>query len=130
MKVKEISQVIFGDTLKYKISFEGQDKPMYASAQPAFGEGHEIPDDSVQLSQSGKSYIMKRTSTQAGSPQAKAPPKFVKTSDDIIMLQVAFKGAVELEGYWFVPDGKAHADRVLQNTAELFAGLLLIKPNK
>ena len=44
-------------------------------------------------------------------------------NDETIMLQVAFKGAVECEGYWYVPDGQAQTARVIQNTEELFVGL-------
>ena len=44
-------------------------------------------------------------------------------NEEAIMLQVAFKGAVECERYWYIPDGKQHNARIIQNTEELFVGL-------
>jgi len=65
------------------------------------------------------------------APQATSKPQSGRTEkDDDILLAVAFKGATECEGYWYVPDGKAHNDRVLKNTTEILTGLMLLRPKR
>jgi len=66
------------------------------------------------------------------APQATPKPQYSGRTekDDDILLAVAFKGATECEGYWYVPDGKAHNDRVLKNTAEILTGLMLLRPKR
>ena len=49
--------------------------------------------------------------------------KLQNTKKDEILLSVAFKGAVELENYWYVRDENPHNARVLQNTEQLYDGL-------
>jgi len=126
MKVLEITPLKnkAGDDV-WKVTLEGTEKPLWLGYAPKFTKGDDVPEDSIQLSKNQNSYIMKRATGQGGTKPAWKPAK----NDDDILLSVAFKGAVECEGDWYVPDGKAHNDRVLKNTSELFDGLILLRPS-
>ena len=122
MKVSSITPIKTKDGKDiWKVSLEGTDKPLWLQYAPKFEVGSDIPDDSLQLSSKGTSYIMKR------AEGGKAPPRYFKNDDDI-MLQVALKAAVELEKHHFVPEGKINIPRIAQATNELFANLLLMRP--
>jgi len=112
----------------WRIDFEGDDKAMWTGFSPTFSVGHTIEDDKIQLSKSGKSWIYKKKDSGATptDPKREWKPK----NDDDILLSVAFKGATECEGYWYVPEGKEQTKRLLENTAVLFAGLILLRPKK
>ena len=62
------------------------------------------------------------------APQVTPKPQSGRTEkDDDILLAVAFKGAVELEGN-LVPGAEPNVKRVLLTTAEILAGLILLRP--
>ena len=123
MIVENIEKITTKDGTKlWKVSLEGDDKPLWLRSEPDFSKGHEIPDGSLQISQKGNSWNMK----MAGATERKWQPK----NDDDILLSVAFKGAIELERHHYVPAGKIDTGRIIQVTSELFAGLVLIRPQK
>ncbi len=108
----------------WEVRLEGDDKPLLMFTKPEFQEGIDLSPESLQLSKNRQYYYL---NVKGGmKPQKFSPVK----DEDLIMLQVAFKGAVELENCWYVPDGKEHIDRVIENTSLLFANLLLLKPKK
>lgn len=102
----------------WKVELEGSDKPLWANTTPTFKVGDDIPEASLQLAKSGKSWSLKK-GTGAKPYARQGYPK----DENAILTQVAFKGAVEAEGYWYVPDGKSHTARIIENTDELVAGL-------
>lgn len=65
------------------------------------------------------------------APQVTPKPQYSGRTekDDDILLAVAFKGAVELEGN-LVPGAEPNTKRVLLTTAELLAGLILLRPKR
>jgi hypothetical protein len=109
-----------------------ESKPrLHEHTEPNYDIGYEIYASHLELIKPDEgSWYYKRkdggTQMSRGPAQAsrgfKAGKAYSK-DDNAIMVQVAFKGAIEAEGYWYVPDGKAHTDRVIQNTDDLVAGL-------
>jgi len=114
----------------WRIDFEESDKAMWAGFSPSFSVGHIIDDDKLQPSKSGKSWIFKRKQQTETTPQPLVSPTGEKTRGDEILVSVAFKGAVECDGYWYVPDGKSHEDRVLLSAKEMYIGLKSILGDK
>jgi hypothetical protein len=138
---KEVKQMIVEKIEEVCCSKDGQpywvihfqDKKLTLTewdVKPNYAEGDELPFEvTVVKPEQGKWYYKKAATKVGGKPNIPLTKAAFK-DDDVIMLQTAFKGAVECEKVWYVPDGKAHCDRVLQNMAELFAGMLLSKPKK
>ena len=112
------------------ISFEGVKPTGTEWTKPSYAIGTELNVEMVKPEKGKWYYKIVKDSTQAiSAASANAASQSNKASshtpsyDSAIMLQVAFKGAVEAEGYWYVPDGKQHTDRVIENTDNLVAGL-------
>jgi len=130
MKIAEISKLKFSDGKeKWRVNLENDKKALWLDTTkfptPPFKVGDDIPGESLQLSQSGKGYVLRLNP----NPSPKSQPLRQENRSDEIFLSVAFKGACECEGYWYVPDGKAHPLRVLDNTVRLFRGLQQIREN-
>jgi len=102
-------------------------KPMLREkTKPTYEVGHDIYASKLVLRQpQGQDwyYEWKEGATSAADSKPRYQAKSYSKDDNAIMVQVAFKGAIECEGYWYVPDGKSHTDRVIQNTDDLVAGL-------
>lgn len=136
MKVLNIEEHVKTDGKPYwQVTIPKRDgtaskSPLIEWEKPTYKVGDELPFEVVLIKPDKGEWYYKR---KEGSTQVSTPkPRYQKTDEDrdAIMLQVAFKGAIEADGYWYVPDGKSHTDRVIQNTSELFAGLLMMKPEK
>ena len=108
----------------WEVALEGSDKPLLMFSQPEFAEGTDIDDSMLQIAKAGTYYNLK--TTKEPKPQARG---YVKNDDDI-MLQVALKAVVELECHHTVPEGKVNIKRTAQDTNELFASLLMMRPKK
>ena len=119
-----LSAVLTGEKgdRKYSIFDAGLQKTI----QEAHKQGASVK---IGLEKEGNFWNLKTaevTTEQVVSPSVEKTTiseRSYRKDDNAIMLQVAFKGAVECEGYWYVPDGKAHTDRVTQNTEGLLIGL-------
>ena len=126
MKVKSISKLQGKDGKDlWKIDFEEDSKPMWASFQPNFDEGHIIDDDKLQPSRKGTSWVFKKTT------EPKQEKRYAKNDDDI-MLQVALKVTIELEKHHNPPNGNLDESvhRVMQGTQKMFATLMAMRPKR
>jgi len=123
MKVSNIAEVHFKQGGSgWKVELEGTDKVLWLKQKPDFEKGHDIPDSDLEVNAKGN-YQLK--GSRPGSPKRDFKPS---KNDDDIMLQVAFKGAIELEKHHFVPEGKITTGRIMQATSEIYAALLLMRP--
>lgn len=124
MKVIEISEVHFKQGGSgWKVGFEETDKVLWLKQKPAYEKGDDIPDSDLEVNAKGNYQLKNRPS---GGRRDFKPSK----NDDDIMLQVAFKGVIELEKHHFLPEGKITTGRILQATSELYAGLLVMRPKR
>ena len=109
--------------------------PLLEWEKPTYNIGEELPFDVVLVKPSNARWYYKRkdTPSQGDRPTEDKPkytPRTYPKNDDDIMLQVAFKGAIELETHHNPPEGKINTARVIQATSELFASLILMRPKK
>ncbi len=123
------------DNMPYwKVQLEGKELPLLDFEQPTYSEGDDMPEDGIKLHQSGNYYMPNKGQSSQGAskpaPKPWAKSNWTPKNDDDIMLQVAFKGAIELETHHIVPEGKIDTGRILQATNEMFAGLLMMRPQK
>jgi len=122
----------------WMVSFAGKKCTFADSDTPTYKIGDELPFalELVKPAQ-GNWYYKRKETAQASTDKPKtgyayrAPTGGYQRNDDAIMLQVAFKGAVECDEFWYVPDGTEHARRVLETTLKLYKGLkeMRDKPN-
>lgn len=137
-RVSNIEKTIGGDGFDlWVVSFEGKKLTLTEKQQPTYKVGDILPFNLKVIKppagQKGDWYYVRADGDSKGqySPQARKPQSTKSTkNDDDIMLQVAFKGAVELEQHHNPPEGKINTARVIQATSELFAGLILMRPKK
>ena len=123
MKVKEITPLQGKDGRDlWKVELEGTDKPLWLFNSPKFTKGDDVPEDSMETSRKGNSYVLKR--------KPKERLQGYSRNDDDIMLQVALKAVVELEKHHIVPAGDYGVGRIAQKTNELFASLIMMRPKK
>jgi hypothetical protein len=143
MKVTQIKQQTYkdvkgNDKTSYWTEFEGEERTLFTPSKPLFTEGSDIPVESLEVktSKKGKEYfvIPDKPKSEPAKPEIGVPPhkdsggfQRYQKDDDAIMLQVAFKGVVELDTHHIVPEGKVNCERVLENTFHIYAGLQLIK---
>lgn len=79
----------------------------------------------VKLEKQGNFWNLKEAHiSKEQAETATVSPSGLSDRDKQILVGVAFKGATECEGYWYVPDGTPHNARVLQSTAWFYDGLL------
>ena len=127
MRVTDITQLSRKSDGKayWKCTLEGSEYHLLVWNPPQFSEGADISEDQLEVKgKQGSEYYGLKSS---GSPGPKPAGRFAKNDDDI-MLQVAFKGAIELERHHIIPEGKINTARVAQATSELFASLVLMRP--
>lgn len=132
LRVSNIEQMRGTDGDIWVVSFEDKKLKLTEKEEPSYDVGDILPFQ-VKVhkppeGQQGDWYYYRASSSAPPKQSPKETKTFTYKNDDDIMLQVAFKGAIECEKVWYVPDGKAHTDRVLENTALLNAGLHLLKP--
>ena len=132
MKVSNIEQTQGTDgEPRWTYSFEGKKITLTERGEsPCCKIGDEYPYEvEIIKQQQGRWYYKRKQTTQQSKPTT-TRREWKPKNDDDIMLQVAFKGAVELELHHIVPEGKVDTQRVLQITGDLFRGLLLMRPKK
>jgi hypothetical protein len=136
MKVANIEETVGGNgNPLWVISFVDKKLTLSEWAKPTFSIGDEYPYETELIKpEKGRWYYKRKgTTTQENKPTEDKPkytPKTYPKNDDDIMLQVAFKGAIELETHHNPPEGEINTARVIQATSELFAGLILMRPKK
>ena len=123
--VSNIEQIVATDgNPLWVISFRDKKLTLTERQQPTFKVGGPLPFRvKVVKPPEGEKGNWYYKRLEATTPTPKDTGSKYAKNDDAIMLQVAFKGAIEAEGYWYIPDGKAHTNRILENTLELFNGL-------
>jgi hypothetical protein len=82
---------------------------------------------SIKIEKEGNFWNLKEATLLPSTiPTSQNKPTPVDREDNIL-LSVAFKGATECEGYWFVPDGKPHHGRVIEYALYFFNALKEIR---
>jgi len=138
MKVAKIEVTQKGNYLTHTDGADKLDKVIYTQKEPPWKLGDDLSPDNFELSPTGKSYFRKFKKNPEVAPPAgetpSVPPHNDKPAvqryqkdDDAIMLQVAFKGIVELDMHHMPPGGDTYLDRVMQNTFKSYAILQMIK---
>src|SRR4030043_1636938 len=137
MKVTQITESKYkdvkgNDKSSWWTEFEGEERTLFTPTKPLFTEGSDIPIESLEVktSKKGKNYFVIPDKPKSESkPEVGAPTHNARyqKEDDAIMLQVAFKGIVELEIHHAPPGGDAYLERVMKNTFNAYAILQMIK---
>ncbi len=143
MKVIKIRSSQSGEKTFWWSEFENEEHALFTPTKPLFTEGSDIPKESVELKipkglttkgEPKKPYWVIPTKPQdapikppesAGVGQKKIEVSPYQKDSDKIMLQVAFKGAVELynQAHALKPLTVVNAEEVLQITEKLYVGL-------
>ena len=108
------------------------DPALQKTLQDANKSGESV---SVGLEKEGNFWNIKSAEISMGEDDhPPIPPKSTRTiypkNDDDIMLQVALKAIVDLHKHHYVPAGKVDVGIVAQDTNELFASLIMMRPKK
>jgi len=131
MKVSAIDKKVSKNGKDYwLISFEGAKMNAFEWESPSYKIGDDV-QTTVDKSGEKWKYVVQKGAAET-KPEPKSEAKVTKPEfgdrDDAIMLQVAFKGAVELSiPILQVKPSKVDTQAVIDVTRELYAGLLLLR---
>ena len=132
MKIAEISKLKFSDGKeKWRVNLEDDKKALWLDTTkfptPPFKVGDDIPEESLQLSQSGKGYVLKAKSQPVATSERQ---RYTPDGEDWTNIRTAVMQAVELEKHHIIPTGKVDVGAVMQNAAEIFAAMVVMKPTR
>ena len=133
MKITEITQVSFSDgSKKWRVSLENETKPVWLAVKdypkPPFKVGDDIPQESLEVSKSGKSYIL--TKEKAKPVATSGRERYTPDGEDWTNIRTAVMQAVELHTHHVPPAGKVNTGEVMQVAAEIFAAMVMMKPKR
>jgi hypothetical protein len=86
MKVKAIDTYTGKDNqTRWRVHFEGDDKPLIMGSQPSFKEGDEIPQDKLKLASKGdrQYYVIPQEKPKPAWVKESTPRKFGKSKEEL-----------------------------------------------